>query len=96
MNPTARITVSHNENARRYETVIDDLHAFVAYELSGNQVVITHTYVPPELRGRNVAATLVKSALDDIRKSGRTVVPQCSYVERFIGKNQDYADLLAG
>ena len=96
MNQPARITVSHNENAQRYETVIDHLHAFVIYERSGDRVVITHTYVPPELRGRNVAAALVESALEDIRKAGRTVVPQCSYVQKFIQKNQGFADLLGG
>lgn len=95
MNQPTRILVSHDERAQRYETVIDDLHAFVVYELSGDRVVITHTYVPPELRGRNIAAVLVKSALDDIRKAGRTIVPQCSYVQKFIQKNPDYGNLLA-
>jgi predicted GNAT family acetyltransferase len=94
MNQPARITISHDERAKRYETVIDDLHAFVVYELSGDRVVIMHTYVPPELRGRNIAASLVKWALDDIRKAGRKVVPQCSYVQKFIQKNPDYGDLL--
>jgi hypothetical protein len=36
----------------------------------------------------------VQGALDDVRAKGGSVVAQCSFVRGWIGKHQDYADLL--
>jgi predicted GNAT family acetyltransferase len=38
---------------------------------------------------------LVAGALDDVRRSGRTVIPRCWYVAEFIDDNAEYGDLLA-
>lgn len=59
-------------------------------------MVFTHTLVPPELRGRGVAEKLVRAALAEARARGCRVVPQCSYVARFIERHAEYQDLLAG
>jgi predicted GNAT family acetyltransferase len=56
-------------------------------------VAFTHTFVPPELRGKNVAAILTKFALEDVRSQGMKVVPQCSYVATFLERNKEFADL---
>jgi predicted GNAT family acetyltransferase len=37
----------------------------------------------------------VRGALDDVRRAGATVVPQCWFVHEFIEANPDYADLRA-
>ncbi len=55
----------------------------------------TSTFVPPELRGKNVAAVLTRFALEDARAQGRTVVPQCSYAAAYLERNPEYADLRA-
>ena len=66
------------------------------YELAEGRMVFTHTVVPPELRGRGIAEKLVRAALADARAAGRKVVPQCSYVAKFIERHREYQDLLAG
>ena len=38
--------------------------------------------------------SLVRTALDAARAAGRRVVPQCSYVARFIAKNQEFQPLV--
>ena len=89
------VQVQHNPGANRYEAVVDGHLSVCEYELSGEQMVFTHTLVPPELRGRGVAELLVRAALADARTAGRRVVPACSYVAKFIERHREYQDLLA-
>ncbi len=87
--------VSHNAAASRYEIEVEGKLAVCAYERGGGAQVFTHTLVPPELRGRGLAEVLVRTALDDAKAAGRKVVPQCSYVAKFIERHAEYQPLLA-
>jgi len=89
------VTVTHNAAAHRYETVVDGHLSVCEYELEGGRMVFTHTVVPPELRGRGIAEKLVRAALAEARTGGRKVVPQCSYVAKFIERHKEFQDLLA-
>lgn len=85
-----------NELMRRFELSIEGHVAVLDYVEQGeNVLVFNHTFVPTELRGRNVAAILTKFALDDARRQGKKVVPQCSYVAAYLERNKEYADLRA-
>ena len=88
------VPVRHNPGVSRYEVMVDGHLSVCAYELSGDQMVFTHTLVPPELRGRGIAEQLVRAALADVRVAGRRVVPACSYVAKFIERHREYQDLL--
>jgi hypothetical protein len=86
-----------NELMKRFELTLEGKLAQLDYvEQENNRLVFTHTFVPPELRGQNVAARLTKYALDDARRQGKKVVPQCSYVATYMERNKEYADLRAG
>jgi uncharacterized protein len=89
------IAVTHNEGAMRFEALVYGELALCEYQREGDALVFTHTYVPPELRGRGVAQKLVRVALDYARESGLSVVPSCSYVAAFIERNPEYHALLA-
>lgn len=85
-----------NAELARYELVEDgDVVAFADYIERPDIVVFPHTVVLPHLRGRGVGATLVKQALDDVRASGRQVLPTCWYVAEFMDANPEYRDLRA-
>jgi predicted GNAT family acetyltransferase len=88
--------VRHDTAAQRFEIVLGDHRAGVDYVIDGGSVIFTHTFVPPELRGRGVAEILVRAALDWARQERKRVVPACSYVAKFIERHPDYRDLLAG
>lgn len=90
------IEVRHNAAAKRYEAMVDGHLSVCEYELAGGKMIFTHTFVPPELRGRGVAEKLVRAALADVRAAGHKVEPQCSYVARFIDRHPEYQSLLAG
>ncbi|MFZ9682436.1 MAG: GNAT family N-acetyltransferase [Cephaloticoccus sp.] len=87
--------VTHDAAARRYSLAVDGTAAVLDYTLAAGVVTFTHTFVPPELRGRGLAERLVRRGLTDARAGGRKVVPQCSYVARFIERHAEYRDLLA-
>jgi predicted GNAT family acetyltransferase len=87
--------ITHDADAGRYEIFVGGVRGgFAEYELDGSTMVFTHTLTSPQLRGRGLAARVVRFALDDARQSGRTVVPQCWFVAQFIDEHPEYADLL--
>jgi hypothetical protein len=87
--------IRKNEQASQYETTVDGITAYAAYELEDpERIVFTHTIVPEELSGRGIANQLVKHGLDEARSRGLTVVPQCSFVAAFIKRHPEYEDLL--
>jgi uncharacterized protein len=91
----SEFSVRRNVGASRYEAEVDGHLAVAEYLLEGDRVVFTHTFVPPELRGRGAAEKLVRTALEDARLEGRRVVPQCSYVALFIRRNPEFKALVA-
>jgi predicted GNAT family acetyltransferase len=67
--------------------------AELTYSLAGKDLFIDHTYVAPEMRGRDIADGLVAAAVDHARKEGRMIIPACPYVKSVFDKTPDYADV---
>lgn len=88
------IDITHNEQAKRFETSIDGHLGYISYQERADSLVYDHTIVPTELGGRGVGTALVKHALDYARTHDKKVVPQCSFVSSYISKHPDYQDLL--
>ena len=68
--------------------------AIISYRERGDTMVIEHTFVPPAMRGKGVAADMTRDALLEARRLGWKIVPDCSYVETFIERNQEFRDVL--
>ncbi len=85
--------VIHDAAARRFSLATEGRAAVADYELAGDTVIFTHTFVPPELRGRGLAEKLVRAGLEWARAEKRRVVPACSYVAAFIRRNAEFQDL---
>jgi predicted GNAT family acetyltransferase len=89
-------SVEHNVERSRYELLIDGrLTGFANYQLRGDVIVFPHTEILGEMRGNGLGAVLVKAALDDVRGTGRRIVPACWYVAEFIDEHTEYRDLVA-
>jgi uncharacterized protein len=56
--------------------------------------VFTHTEVDPDFEGRGVGGTLVRGALDDVRRQGAAVVARCQFVHAFVDGHPEYQDLV--
>ncbi|MEO7599462.1 MAG: GNAT family N-acetyltransferase [Opitutus sp.] len=89
------IAVTHNEAEHRFETLVDGQLAVCEYQLDGETMNFTHTFVPSILRGRGIAQKLVEVALQTAGKSQRRIVPSCSYVAAFISRRPEFQVLLA-
>jgi predicted GNAT family acetyltransferase len=88
--------VQRNDERSRYELLIDgELVGIADYHERGNTVIVPHTEIERSRRGQGLGAVLVRHVLDDLRGSGRSVVPACWYVARFIDEHPEYQDLLA-
>ncbi|HEX8354392.1 MAG TPA: GNAT family N-acetyltransferase [Pyrinomonadaceae bacterium] len=86
--------VENNESEGRFEIRSGGLVGVLAYELAGDEIVLTHTEVNPEMEGRGMAALLAKGALEYARERGLKVVPLCSYVATYIRRHPEYRPLL--
>ncbi len=88
------LDITHNEQAKRFETTIDEQIGYISYQERGDSLVYDHTIVPQALGGRGVGSALVKHALDYARSHDKKVVPQCSFVASYIDNHPDYQDLV--
>lgn len=86
--------VTDNTEASQYEVRVGDQLALLAYELRGASLRVVHTEVPGPLEGQGIAGRLTRTALDDARKRGLSVVPLCSYARYYIQKHPEYQDLV--
>ncbi len=87
--------VVNNATAHRFELEVDGHVAAAYYELKPGVITFTHTEVPKELGGKGVGSKLVKGALEQVRRDGLKVVPDCPFVKAYIEKHPEQADLLA-
>lgn len=93
--PKPKIVVQHNAAENRFEAVVDGHVAVAEYEIKDERVIFTHTFVPPELRGRGIAEQLVRAALGWATAEKRRVVPACSYVAAFIERHPEFHALVS-
>lgn len=89
--------VRHNAEEQRYEIVDGhEVVGFADYRPRGEDtLVFPHTVIDPSRRGRGLGAVLVRGALEDVRATGKKVVPSCWFVAEFIGIHPEYEDLVA-
>src|SRR5437763_14662644 len=87
--------VVHNIAEQRFELRVGEDLSVIDYSLVPGKLVIYHTEVPPQLRGRGIAARITRAALDFARSENLQVEPRCSYAAAFIQKHVEYSDLLA-
>lgn len=86
------VSVAHDQAGHQFEVVIDGHRAYLAYMDLGKQTMdIYRTFVPNSLRGRGIAAALTETALRYAEGLGYTVIPSCSYVERYMERRQRQA-----
>ncbi|TGL76483.1 GNAT family N-acetyltransferase [Leptospira yasudae] len=92
MNPE----VVHSESESKFYAQVDGYESHLYYREEGNEVWnLLSTYVPPEHRGKGLAADLVRTALDKARSLNKRIIPSCSYVVTFLNRHPDYKDLVA-
>ena len=59
-------------------------------------MIIDYSFVPPAYRGRGVALRLIRTAVEDARRTGTKISPLCGYVAAEFRRHRDWADVLKG
>lgn len=77
-------SVQNNTASHRFELQVDGGTAFVSYDMRDNEIVFTHTEVPPESRDQGVGQRLAQAALAYARQNGLTIVPQCPFIAAYM------------
>jgi len=68
--------------------------AEMTYQRTGpNTILIDHTRVPPQYRGKNIAEKLMLYAIDDARQNGAKIIPVCSYVITQFKRHPEWSNL---
>lgn len=80
--------------AQQIRLDVDGQQAVARYEIDGEVVTFTHTFVPESLRGRGIASRLVEAGLAMARHDRLKVVPQCPMVAAYMKAHPDTHDLL--
>lgn len=94
--PTGSVTVTDEPTRSEYVAVLDGREAGVIVYQRGDGVIdLQHTIVRPEAEGNGVGSTLIRFALDAARTAGDRVIPSCPFVQRFLAKHDEYADIVA-
>jgi predicted GNAT family acetyltransferase len=94
-NHRPEIVIRHNAAEQRFEAEVAGRLSVAEYRIHGGEMVMTHTFTPPESRGQGIAEKLVRAALDYARREKLRVVPACSYVDGFIRRHPEFQSLVA-
>jgi predicted GNAT family acetyltransferase len=93
---SARFALADNPAQTRYELVVDgQLAAWAEYRREGKVLRFTHTQVQEAWEGQGLASRLAAFALEDARRQGLRVVPQCPFMAGYVERHPEYADLLS-
>ena len=87
--------VAENTPQGRYEIAVDGVLAgFAEFVDSADRRVFYHTEVFEEFGGHGLSKTLIEQALADVRAKGLRVVPVCPAVKAYVGKHDQFDDLV--
>lgn len=90
-------TVTDNAGERRYELRDgDQIGGVLRYEDRDGIRVFTHTEVPAEHEGKGHGSKLARAGLDDTRRLGKRVIARCDFIDAYITRHPEYADLRPG
>ncbi|MFL6201605.1 MAG: GNAT family N-acetyltransferase [Thermoanaerobaculia bacterium] len=89
--------IHHDEQARRYTVTSGGQEVgLLTYRVLGDGLVdFTHTYVPPEHRGRGIAEKLVEHALEETLQRGLRFHASCWYVDAYARRYPRFQEALA-
>lgn len=91
----AKHKLTDNAAMGQYEFDIDGQLAVIEYIKPREGVIyLTHTYVPDSLSGQGIGTELVEAVLEDVKRQGLSLVPQCEFVAQYIMRHPEWEELV--
>ena len=91
---TEPITVRHDEAHHRYQALIGEEVAGTAHYRVREEKDFWHTEVKPEYEGKGVGTALAKAVFEDLRARGEKAVIECPFLQSYLKRHPEYADLV--
>ncbi|MBN1982690.1 MAG: N-acetyltransferase [Chitinivibrionales bacterium] len=91
------LPITHDEKKHRFFCALNGKECSVDYEVQATAddvLSIYRTYVHPDLRGKGIADSLLKSLTGYAITKGLRVRPLCSYAVRYYRRHPEHANLL--
>ncbi|MCZ4091594.1 GNAT family N-acetyltransferase [Sinorhizobium psoraleae] len=89
--------IVHEEiNAKgRYSAAVEGHTGEMTYSRSSPKlIIIDHTLVPDELRGKGMGQALAKHAVDEARKGGWKIIPLCPFMRAQAMRHPEWQDVI--
>lgn len=87
--------IENHQKRERYEIYDgDELAGWTQYRTSPGVIAFLHTEIDPRFEGRGVASELIRFVLADARANGLEVIPFCPFVNGYIQRHGEWADLI--
>jgi len=86
--------INEKEN-QRFVIYAEGNEVYLEYTMRNNKIDLHHTYTSPALRGKGLAAHVVRAAFEFAKENNLKVIPTCSYTQAFLAKNDEYKELVA-
>jgi predicted GNAT family acetyltransferase len=83
-----------NEAAKQYELNVEGTIVKIEYIKVQDKIYLTHTEVPPVLEGKGLGSSIVKQALEDIKRQDLTLIPLCPFVALYIKRHPEWKELV--
>lgn len=89
------LEIQHDKEAHQFFTIVDGKTSFLKYSMKPDENTLDYysTFVPPELRGRNIGQALVKFGLDYAKDNHYKVIPSCPFVKVYLDRHPEYKEL---
>lgn len=92
------LTLNHDKKHQQFFAIQEEKKSVLDYAIlpDGKTLDYRSTFVPPELRGKQIGANLVKYALDYAKENNFKIIPSCPFVKQIIDQHPEYQTLVAG
>jgi len=78
-----------------YVEIDGNILAEMVYSMaSPTKMIIEHTEVSDELKGKNVGYQLVKTAVDYVRQHNMKIIPLCPFAKSVFERKEELRDVL--
>ena len=88
--------VIHDKENQQFITTIEGREIYLRYSMLGSdKISFNYTYTPPELRGRGLAAIVVREGFNFAEGNNLKVIPACPYIYTFLKRYPEYDKFLS-
>jgi hypothetical protein len=89
--------VNHSKDTHQFVVIVEGKVATLDYSVSADGKILDYysTFVPKELRGRNIGQDIVKYALEYAKDNQLKIKPTCPFVKRMIDEHPEYQSIIS-